>query len=205
MLKSSVDSTFIARHQQQSETRQLRHNAFKNNRCNPQTPAACEKTAAGAGGDDQAACERGSSPDEGKVAPEMVDKMVLLRQLSTKVNQLEKAVTPRGTPVSPEQPLRRSVFRQAMEEGGSLGMQQMHVDELGGGQVGVGSKRPVNVRNDGTSTSSRIKKRFHSTRPIDHRRCRHRCLCWAAMSDERRASNSSGKGGKTGTEDIRRE
>nr|KAE8942690.1 hypothetical protein PF009_g7579 [Phytophthora fragariae] len=50
----------------------------------------------------------------------MEEMMRLLRDLSTKVNKLEKAVTPRGAPVSPEQPLRRSVFRQAIEEGGSL-------------------------------------------------------------------------------------
>ncbi|KAE8895632.1 hypothetical protein PF003_g20123 [Phytophthora fragariae] len=72
----------------------------------------------------------------------MEEMMRLLRDLSTKVNKLEKAVTPRGAPVSPEQPLRRSVFRQAIEEGGSLGMHQMHVDELGGVQVELGVQTP---------------------------------------------------------------
>ncbi|GMF19458.1 unnamed protein product [Phytophthora fragariaefolia] len=108
-----------------------------------QTPPQPAKEAApGTGGGDPAAHERGSLPKEGKAAPGMEEMMVLLRQLTTKVNMLEKAVTPRGAPVSPDQPLRRSVFRQAIEEGGSLGMQQMHVDELGGGHVGLGVQTP---------------------------------------------------------------
>ncbi|GMF49321.1 unnamed protein product [Phytophthora fragariaefolia] len=106
-----------------------------------QTPPQPAKEAApGTGGGDPAVHERGSSPKEGKAAPGMEEMMVLLRRLTTKVNMLEKAVTPRGAPVSPDQPLRRSVFRQAIEEGGSLGMQQMHVDELGGGHVGLGQQ-----------------------------------------------------------------
>ncbi|POM57760.1 Mitochondrial Carrier (MC) Family, partial [Phytophthora palmivora] len=72
----------------------------------------------------------------------MEEMMVLLRQLTTKVNVLEKAVTPRGAPVSPDQPLWRSVLRQAIEEGGSLGMQQMYLGEHGGGHMGLGIQTP---------------------------------------------------------------
>ncbi|POM71674.1 Mitochondrial Carrier (MC) Family [Phytophthora palmivora] len=72
----------------------------------------------------------------------MEEMMVLLRQLTTKVNVPEKAVTPGGVPVSPDQPLWRSVFCQAIEEGGSLGMQQFHLDELGGGHMGLGIQTP---------------------------------------------------------------
>ncbi|GMF60516.1 unnamed protein product [Phytophthora fragariaefolia] len=71
------------------------------------SPPAKEATANVAGGDGQTARERGSAMGEGKAAPGMEDMMTLLRQLSAKVNQLEKAVAPRGAPVSPEQPLRR--------------------------------------------------------------------------------------------------
>ncbi|KAE9221933.1 hypothetical protein PF005_g6922 [Phytophthora fragariae] len=46
----------------------------------------------------------------------MEEMMRLLRDLSTKVNKLEKAVTPRGAPVSPEQPLRRNA--RCMGKGG---------------------------------------------------------------------------------------
>ncbi|KAE9042893.1 hypothetical protein PR002_g3671 [Phytophthora rubi] len=58
--------------------------------------------------------ERGVASDEGKAAPGMEEMMRLLRDLSTK----------------------------AIEEGGSLGMHQMHLDELGGVQVGLGVQTP---------------------------------------------------------------
>ncbi|KAE8895772.1 hypothetical protein PF002_g7872 [Phytophthora fragariae] len=100
----------------------------------------------------------------------MEEMMRLLRDLSTKVNKLEKAVTPRGAPVSPEQPLRRSVFRQAIEEGGSLGMHQMHLDELGGVQVGLGVQTPGAWARGDISRTQTSDKRYRSTRCTGHRR-----------------------------------
>ncbi|GMF49894.1 unnamed protein product [Phytophthora fragariaefolia] len=87
-----------------------------------------------------------SGSEEGKVAPGMADLTQLIKGLVQKVNLLERSVhdrqqEPQAPAVTPDR-LGHSVYRQALEQGGSLGLQRMRLDELGGGQFGHGVSTP---------------------------------------------------------------
>ncbi|GMF57080.1 unnamed protein product [Phytophthora fragariaefolia] len=61
-----------------------------------------------------------------------------VRLLTTRIDVIERAATPRPGAISPDEyPRRGSIFRQAIENG-CLGMQRMQLDELG-----IGGQRPV--------------------------------------------------------------
>lgn len=82
--------------------------------------------------------ERSDDSQEDKSSPTTVALLDAIKQLTSRIDVIERAVTPRQTAVSPDQQLRRSSgFRQAIEHG-SLGLQRMQLDELGDGdQQGV--------------------------------------------------------------------
>ncbi|KAI9997109.1 hypothetical protein PInf_000542 [Phytophthora infestans] len=91
--------------------------------------------------------ERGKEHHEEKVALDAGALAALITELTAKVDSLElslethqqrAAVTPPGRGAGLDQ----SMYRQALQHGGSLGMQRMQLHELGASNFGMGAQPP---------------------------------------------------------------